>query len=256
MKPHSTALAALFCTGLSSLAGPANPPPMPPPDGARTGWSFRAAPYLWALGLDGDIAVRGLEVGVDLPFSDILSDLDFSMMAAFEARNGPWGITVDINYSKLSDSANPRGDLLTAAKFEMDQFMGNVTISYRLVENEGTVVDLYGGARLNWLDAEVSVFGPKGGAITRSGDEAWADALVGIRFQTPLSTNWSLRAVGDIGAGDSDLTWQAMGIFVRRLSDTCNLGIGYRAIGVDYQDGGFTYDITSHGPILGVEWTF
>jgi len=257
MKTSLAFCTSLFVSSLAALAGPAAPGSVtPPPDGARTGWSFRAAPYLWTLGMDGDVGVRGLDVAVDLPFSDIFEDLDISFMGAFEARNGPWGITLDVNYSRLSDTAYPQGPLLVSAGFEVEQFMGNLALSYRLMENEGTVVDLYGGTRLNWLDVEVSATGANGGTTIRSGDETWADAIVGVRLQTPLGGAWSLRAVGDIGAGDSDLTWQAMGIFVRRLTDNCNFGIGYRAIGVDYQDGGFTYDVTSHGPILGVEWTF
>jgi opacity protein-like surface antigen len=247
---------ALLCSTFTALAGPAAPLPAAPPPASDSGWSFRAAPYLWALGLEGTLGVKGLEVGVDVPFSDIFNDLDIAFMGAFEARNGPWGITLDMQYSKLSDSAYPHGSLLTSASFDMEQFMGNLALSYRVMENEGTVVDLYGGVRMNWLDASVSVTGVNGGIASQSGDESWADGIVGLRFQTALGGDWSFRAVGDIGAGDSDLTWQGMGILVYRLSESWNLGLGYRAIGVDYQDGGFTYDVTSHGPILGAEYRF
>jgi opacity protein-like surface antigen len=250
-----TALALLACSSFA-LAGPAAPQQAAPPPATGSGWSFRAAPYLWLLGMEGTMGVRGIEVGVDVPFSDIFSDLEFSFMGAFEARKGPWGIALDINYSTLSDSASPRGPLLTSAKFEADQFLGNLALSYRAVESEKLVLDFYGGARVNWLDASVSVTGANGGTTSRSGDESWADAIVGLRLQVPLSGDWSFRAVGDIGAGDSDFTWQAMGLLVYRLSDTWNLGLGYRGLGVDYQDGGFTYDITSHGPILGAECRF
>lgn len=256
MKTAHLASRALLCSAFTAFAGSSAPLPAPPPPPAASGWSFRAAPYLWTLGLEGTMGVKGLEVDVDVPFSDIFDDLDISFMGAFEARNGPWGITFDMQYSKLSDSTYPLGSQITSASFEMQQFMGNLALSYRVMENEGTAVDLYGGVRMNWLDAEISVAGGKGGSASRSGDETWADAIVGLRFQTPLGGDWAFRAVGDIGAGDSDLTWQGMGILVYRLSESWNLGFGYRAIGVDYQDGGFTYDVTSHGPILGAEYRF
>jgi hypothetical protein len=32
--------------------------------------------------------------------------------------------------------------------------------------------------------------------------------------------------------------------------------LGYRGIGTDYTDGGFTYDVVTHGPILGFEYRF
>lgn len=66
------------------------------------------------------------------------------------------------------------------------------------------------------------------------------------------------RAAGDIGGfgAASDLTWQAMAGFGWRFSENGGAFLGYRAIGTDYEDGGFTYDMVVHGPLLGLEFVF
>jgi hypothetical protein len=48
------------------------------------GWQFTIAPYMWAAGMDGAITVKGVEANVDVPFSDVISDLDFAAMAHFD----------------------------------------------------------------------------------------------------------------------------------------------------------------------------
>lgn len=254
--------AALFLTAFALtsqcpvLAGPVSPLPAAPPVSEDKGWEFRFAPYLWAQGLDGVMGVRGVAGNVDIPFADIWDDLDFAFMGAFEARRGRWGILTDINYAELSDSIATRDVLLTNAHFKQRQFVGNLTVNYRLLENNTTSVDLYGGARMNWMDLEIGATGPLGAPHSSSGDDFWADAIVGLRLQTALSERCFLRFMGDIGAGGSDFTWQATGLIGWKLTDTCNLGVGYRGLGTDYQNGGFTYDVTASGPVLGVEWKF
>jgi hypothetical protein len=249
-----TILTALAIFNLPALAGPPSPVvPMPPPV-ADSGWQFRFAPYLWAQGLDGASGVRGLEGDVNVDFSDIVSDLDFAFMGTFEARRGRWGILTDVNYAELSDSFDTRGIIFSGGDFKMKQFLSNITLNYRVMENAGTVIDLYAGARLNWIDLNLELEGGKGGSVSRSGDDFWADAIVGARFQTDLGGRWFFRATGDIGAGQSDFTWQAVGLIGYKINDNCNVGLGYRGLGTDYKNGGFTYDITAHGPVLGVEW--
>ncbi len=245
-------LASLVLTSIPALAGPP-PPLLITPPAEDTGWQFRFAPYLWAQGLDGTAGVAGLTGDVNVDFSDILSDLDFAYMGAFEARRGRWSIMTDINYAELSDSFAMRGLIFTSGEFKMQQLLSNVTVNYRVVENAGTVLDLYAGARLNWLDLDVTARGNVGVAAA-TGDESWADAIIGARWQTSLSGPWFLRASGDIGAGDSDFTWQAMALLGYKVSDSCNIGLGYRGLGTDYSNGSFTYDIAAHGPVLGVEW--
>ena len=67
-------------------------------------WQFRTALYGWAQSLDGDVTVRGFTAPVDLKFSDLLQDLDMAFMGLAEVSHGRWGLLLDVNYAKISDS--------------------------------------------------------------------------------------------------------------------------------------------------------
>jgi hypothetical protein len=43
-------------------------------------WTFVVAPYLWAISLDGNAKVKGVEADVDVPFSDAVKDLSLGAM--------------------------------------------------------------------------------------------------------------------------------------------------------------------------------
>ena len=63
---------------------------------------------------------------------------------------------------------------------------------------------------------------------------------------------------GDVGGFDaaSQFTWQAMAGFGYNFQQYGSLLLGYRAIGTDYTNNGFTYNIIAHGPLLAYEFKF
>ena len=126
-------------------------------------------------------------------------------------------------------------------------------MNYGAVRSESVSLDILAGARMNWLEVDLGI-----GTTTRSADESWVDPIVGMRFRAQLSPSFYFRAEGDIGGFDvgSDLTWQAMAGFGWSFRDNGGLFLGYRALGTDYSDGGFTYDLVAHGPLIGLELTF
>lgn len=248
----------LFSLAAVSTAFAGTPAPLSPPPAAPSSseWRFRNAAYLWAQGLDGTAGVKGLAADVDMSFGDIAEDLDFAFMGAFELSRGPWSVLVDLNYAEMSDSASVPGVLLDSGEFKMQQFLSNVYVMRRVYDSGTTTLDLYGGARINWMDLDISIAPIVGPAASRSGDKAWVDAVAGFRLQHSLSEKWFAAVSADIGGGSSDLTWQANALVGYRLTESCNIGAGYRGLGTDYSSGGFTYDVTASGPFLGVEWNF
>jgi hypothetical protein len=64
-------------------------------DDVDEGWEFSFAPYLWALSIDAEVAAGGATTDVDVPFSEILRDLNFGVMGQFTARRGRWIGIVD-----------------------------------------------------------------------------------------------------------------------------------------------------------------
>ena len=93
-----------------------------------------------------------------------------------------------------------------------------------------------------------------------SGDDGatWVDPMVGIKSRidtgSPLYfTGWGM--IGGAGVG-SDLSWDVMGGVGYQWTDSFATVLGYRALGVDYRNDGFVYDVTQQGVILGGVFNF
>ena len=260
MKSKYIILSALMLGTLPAIAGSSAPSfeqSITPAD-PESEWSVRTSLYGWAQGLDGDVGVLGNTAPVDMGFDDILENLDIAAMGAVEISHGRWSFLADVNYAKVS------ADGTTAAGIdvdvEQDQFLGNFLIIYQIVSNDRITLDLFAGARVNSIGLDLDLDDPNtvGTDFSDSDRKTWVDPIVGARFQAELSEKWFFRAVGDIGGFGiaSDLTWQALAGFGYRFNSQCAAVLGYRAIGTDYTDGGFTYDVVASGPVIGLQYTF
>lgn len=227
-------------------------------------WRYEFTPYFWASAMKGNTRIGALpQVHVDMSFADIAEALDFGLMGAFEARKGRWGLLFDAIYMKISDAGTatwtgpgPAGAALTAgADFTMEQTMLAAAAAYR-VSGGPTQVDVIGGARYSKIevsaDFHASLFA-LGGTVSRAGSKDWVDPYIGVRMQHPVADRWTLVGYGDIGGFGlgSDSTWQAsLGVrydFSKKISGK----FGYRHIAVDYDKGGFLYDMKNDGLYLG-----
>ena len=102
------------------------------------------------------------------------------------------------------------------------------------------------------LDASVI---PGGGVVVDDRDDVW-DGIVGLRGVSKLSDKWWLNYRFDIGAGDSDLTWNAVAQFGYTY-DWGSLVMGYRYLSYDFDsDFKLLKDLDVHGPLIGVLWEF
>ena len=99
-----------------------------------------------------------------------------------------------------------------------------------------------------------------------SDNKSWVEPLLGARTIWDLSERWTVTLAGDIGgvAFGSDFAWNAFGLIGYRFSlfgeDNAGVFAGYRALSQDYTDGSgddkFKWDVTLHGPILGLSIGF
>lgn len=235
-------------------AGTPSPGIIPPTVEAPSEWEFRTAIYAPLMGIDGTVGVGGLSGSVDVPFSDILENLDAGLSGSFEARRGPWSFTADAIWLKLSASDNPFANAVFS--FEQQQIMASASIGYAIFDNDCTTLDFLAGAALTHLDVDVALSTPLLPTTFRSasGTETWVDPFIGLRFRHTLSKRWSVFATGLYGGFgiESDESWQALGGLAFRMTEHTALALAYRVIATDYQDGGFTYDVEVSGPNLGL----
>jgi hypothetical protein len=82
------------------------------------------------------------------------------------------------------------------------------------------------------------------------------------RMLLTLAERFTFGVQGDIGGfgAGSQFTWNVEGVFLYRVAHLVSLGVGYRALDIDYQRGSgatkFTFDMLIHGPLLGAVFHF
>ncbi|MBB4277982.1 hypothetical protein GGE12_005791 [Rhizobium mongolense] len=230
----------------------------PKPVEAPEGWTFSIAPYLWIAGISGDTSQFGLPtVHIDADFGDILSNLDFAFMAAGEARYDRFSVIGDVIYTKLSaDGETPFGVLATDVEVTSESFSGLLGIGYALLDGPAGHLDIVGGAKLWSVDTTLSFNGGLLGGIERNDSATWLDGMVGLRGKYSFTPEIYLTGWGLVGGGGADIDWDvALGVGYD-FNDRISAIAGYRAMGVDYSDDGFVFDVVQQGPILGLAVRF
>jgi len=223
---------------------------------------LRITPFFWASGIKGDVRTRARlpTVSVDVPFRDILENLDFAAMVAGEYRSGRWGILADLAYVAVSVEAErdfiARAPGFSSARVKSRTLNATATGFYRFYENGGFTADFLAGARVWSASTDVDLL--LGGVVAASGgtDRTWIDPVAGLRLRANLGYGFGLSAYGDIGAGSSRLTWQLRGTIDYSFNDHWSVSVGYRHLAVDYRSGSYVFDTALSGPIMGVSYKF
>lgn len=109
-----------------------------------------------------------------------------------------------------------------------------------------------GGVRVWSVDTRISFSGGILDGASRSDGETWVDATAGVRGSYSITPQIYLTGWGVVGAGQADLDWDVAGAVGYRFNDRIEAVAGYRAMGVDFHDDGFLFDVVMHGPILGL----
>jgi hypothetical protein len=137
------------------------------------GWSFILEPYLWALGVDGTVGVKGFDSHVDFIPLDVIKHLDWGIMAKGEVRKGKWGILGDGFYAELSASGDTPGPLYNNANIKLQQGMAELALAYRIIDDRRGFLDIYAGARYNYFGINI------GASIDDAGVQDVSNSLAG-----------------------------------------------------------------------------
>lgn len=225
------------------------------------GWKFNGDLYLWAIGIGGETADGD---DIDISVDDVVDNLEFAAMGGIHALNGRWHIATDLMYLNLNEENEGaiglpgRPGIKARADVDLEAWVVTPVIGYRFIDTGTFRMEILGGARYLYLKSELSlnVTGPvsaRDRSISESADN-W-DGIGGIRGDFNLTKHWYFPFYADIGAGDSDLTWQAM------------TGIGYRFCRVDviaayrylewqFEENKVLDSLDISGPLVGVRFKF
>jgi hypothetical protein len=237
------ALQALLCLQSQPSSGTAPTAVQPARD---EGWSWRVVPYLFASNLDGTLDIGGNEFTTEVEFSDLASHLDFGAAAFFEGRHGPWAFALDGTYIDLGEDAEGPAGVQGEVDFLLT--MLGLTGFYRV--GPGSPFEVALGLRYLGTEQEVQV-GPE----SSESESDLLDGYVGARAVWPFAERWRFSLYGDVGAGDSDLTWQGL---MNLGYDFGNWGLnfGYRVLAYEFDEGSTELDIAMEGWMLGFEYRF
>ena len=200
----------------------------------------------------GDITFGEVGSGdIDVDASDIIDSLEFAATLRYRAQSERWAFVLDGQFVGLGDTEEgpPKQDL------DLDLLVAQADVAYRLSDT----TEVLFGARYLEFEAAIDVTGPLQ-AEHREGDESFVDGVVGLRTGRRMGERWRFQAQGDVGTGDMDLSWQGMLNFGYQASDAISLWIGYRALGLDFEEGvgpdRVDADLVVHGPVVGLAFDF
>lgn len=189
-------------------------------------WTFEITPNFWASGLKVD-AKQGLlpEQETDVSFSDIMKSVHLGLSGLFEVRKGQWGLLLDGMYVDIrKEVETPVGNV----ELKMRNSTFSLAGMYRAVEGRVASLDILAGARYNNMSNDLELTsGPYVGRSTSSTDD-WVDGFIGARLIVALARRWALVGYADMGAGGTEITWQAMAWLDWRISRVFALKAGYR----------------------------
>jgi hypothetical protein len=177
--------AALLVTTLFATAGVFAGEPTyskevaPSPDPDR--WHFEISSPGFLAGLDGTVGVNGLDADVDVDFDQILENLDMVFAMRVEANKGRFGLYAELIYLSLSDGAQLRDRLVNNVRVQVDEYLADAGVSWRLVDNPRFSVDLVAGTRYTNLYQRLDLTG-----------------------NTPVINSTSTQFVTDVSAGLRD----------------------------------------------------
>jgi hypothetical protein len=258
---HALSIIAAALLAASAAASAQEAASATPPDR----WVLSATAYFWGTQLDGDGAVRDRDFDVDVPFSDVWDSLSVGFMGTAAARKGDWGFYVSPFFARIGGDAD-----VGPAKFRYRNdttFLG-VGGLYRLFDWErpdgagggpkGAQLEALAGGRV--VDLRLELNG-RHRLPDNDESETWVDPIVGLQGRIELTDHWELLGEGDVGGFGvgSDISWSwlaAIGYRFEPLGRETFLRAGYRMLHLDYEDGGFKWDVTYKGPLVGLTMRF
>ncbi len=224
-------------------------------------WEFTIVPYIWMAGVDGNVTLGNMTSDVDVNIEDLWDDYDIGGTLQLEMGKNVFGLFAQPTYFKITDT-----ETLSATNGEIETEVWAVEFGafYRLAESKGHRImtfDFLVGGRFWDLSNEIRMNDPAGGIVSRRDRKELIDPMVGLRLEAYMTERLYFSIRGDVGGfnlggSTSEVSWQIQGMFGLDVGETATLFIGYRDLNIDTDSGQNDVDLTFHGPLLGVGFTF
>lgn len=146
-------------------------------------------------------------IGID----DIIENLDIAAMLILGARKNRWSIYLDTIYMDIGADDTSTANLVgvpvkTDVSIDIRAWLITLTGGYAIMNSENTRLELFAGGRYYWEELEFDFDIGTETAKAKDTFDIW-DGIVGTRGTTNIKNKWHVSYYGDVGAGDSDLTF-------------------------------------------------
>jgi len=261
----------LLCAVLALAAAAAFATPAAADDDDR----FTITPYIWLPTIEGEFKYNippgaGGSPIVEVGPVDYLDSLNGALMIAGEARFDNFSLFTDVIWFDFSNEnaslrsvTGPGGveipiDVGSAA--DLSAIVWTLAGGLVVMDEENYSVQPFVGLRYSGVDSDFawSLAGPlnqfpQTGSI--SGESDFWDGIVGVRGEWRASEHWIFPYYVDVGAGDSDLTWQAMAGVSYRFG-WGDLRLVYRHLDYTQDDEALVQELSLSGPAFGASFRF
>jgi hypothetical protein len=197
-------------------------------------WKWQASIYAYLPDIGGRTTFPQSVGGSDSAFdaSTIIDNLKMTFMGSLEASNGRWGMFTDIVYMDIGNTKsgyrelNLGGAPLPASananvSYDLKGSAWTLAGTWRVASDPASKLDVVAGARLfdmkqtfGWeITGNVGPVAFPGLSGESTAKLSNWDAIVGVKGRMAFGEGhkWFVPYYFDVGTGESDLTWQAMG---------------------------------------------
>jgi hypothetical protein len=201
---------------------------------ATEGWRVEGTVSLYLPDISGTTAfpLTGASGEVTLDAETILENLKMAFMGTLEVSRGDWGLFTDVLYMDIGDARSGFREISigglplpaaanASADYDMKGWGWTLGGTWHALPGPAATLDVIAGARLfdieqtlGWeITGDVGSIPLPGRAGTSTvGLSNW-DGIVGAKGRLALGADrkWFAPYYLDVGTGDSELTWQAIG---------------------------------------------
>jgi hypothetical protein len=232
----------------------------------ENGFQHSLSIYGWLPSMDGtlkyNIPGEGVEPDSELE-SGIADTLDMVFMGSYGVRKEKWSFLADMVYLKMSASQEATintpnlpniPDIHLNAEQELTAWLLGFYGGYNFVKTENFTMDAIAGLRYFSLGLDLSFSLNNRMKVFSPSIENY-DGVIGAQGTYTINENWYIPYSFDIGAGDSDLTWQA-NMSLGYMFDWGDILLTYRYLHYGFGEDSFVNDFDLYGPKLGLVFHF
>ncbi|MGI9241632.1 MAG: outer membrane protein [Verrucomicrobiales bacterium] len=268
LRSYLTPLAFAVALSQTSLAGEtsqllSSKAVMPPiEETIEDPWDVDAWLDGWLLQLSVNVHQKsiGFDQKIFLGFDDIISNIDWMIPFGGDIRYGRFGFMPDFVGLKMSGASQTPAQLFKELDVGLKLWALNLVGYYRVVDQPDFSLDILGGARNLYVRTNLAFTGGpvgnnRGNLRAKSTSKIW-DGVVGARVEGDFTDRIFYSVYGDVGAGDSELTWQVLASLGYQVSENFSAALGYRYLHYDAENAATAVDVTGSGPQITLKWDF